>query len=398
MYQLFLKFVKNFTKYGLALCLLFASCSHPVKKVEEDSGIREIDVMTSLSNIQKVNLSEVASNIEYYVLETDKKCLLTPSMSIFISKEYIVAIGGGQSTAACYVFERKTGKFLRQISRLGQGPGEYIGLLPSFWDAKNEQVCVRGVNNQYIFYNLDGTISHYTSLIPGLFVEYKDLYVHYCPNMFGDQTMRIGFRDKTGVLIDSIPEYRSWKRTKTSWGTHEDRWLYVFNDGLYCKDLYCDTLYCIKDFALHPRYVFNTGGLAVPYKIQEGGQYERKMTLNGPSITDRYEQYMCILKIFEYNKYLYFTVEYRLKTYYAIYDKTENMLKIMQNIFENDLDGGLPFWPQRMVSDNEMMCVFPADKLLELDVSKITDEKLKNVLNSLEEDSNPVVAIVTLKD
>ena len=70
----------------------------------------------------------------------------------------------------------------------------------------------------------------------------------------------------------------------------------------------------------------------------------------------------------------------------------------MPNIFENDMDGGLPFWPQQMISDKEMMCVYTAEELLKLDISKITDEKLKKVLNSLEEDNNPVVAIVTLKD
>jgi hypothetical protein len=65
--------------------------------------------------------------------------------------------------------------------------------------------------------------------------------------------------------------------------------------------------------------------------------------------------------------------------------------------FENDLDGGLPFWPQQMISDQEMMCVYTAEELLKLDISNITDPKLKHVLNSLEEDSNPVIAIVKLK-
>ena len=51
-----------------------------------------------------------------------------------------------------------------------------------------------------------------------------------------------------------------------------------------------------------------------------------------------------------------------------------------------------------MISEKEMMCVYTAEELLELDVSKITDEKLKNVLSNLEDDSNPVVAIVTLKN
>jgi len=62
------------------------------------------------------------------------------------------------------------------------------------------------------------------------------------------------------------------------------------------------------------------------------------------------------------------------------------------------LDGGLPFWPQQMISEKEMMRIYTVEELLTLDISKITDEKLKNVLNSLEEDSNPVVAVVTIKD
>ena len=51
-----------------------------------------------------------------------------------------------------------------------------------------------------------------------------------------------------------------------------------------------------------------------------------------------------------------------------------------------------------MISEKEMMCVYTTEELLELDSSKITDPKLKKVLNSIDEESNPVVAIVTLKE
>ena len=51
-----------------------------------------------------------------------------------------------------------------------------------------------------------------------------------------------------------------------------------------------------------------------------------------------------------------------------------------------------------LISDKEMMCVYTAEELLELDASKITNEHLKKVLNSLNEESNPIVAIVALKD
>ena len=106
-------------------CLLFSDCAQTEKKTEDD-GIREIKISENLSNTQSINLSDIASSISYVVLETNEKCFITPNMSIYGSKEYIVTIGFLYiNHDVCYVFDRKTGSFVRQISRMGQGPGEY---------------------------------------------------------------------------------------------------------------------------------------------------------------------------------------------------------------------------------------------------------------------------------
>jgi len=405
--------MKNLIALPLVVCLFYASCIHTAKTVAEE-GIPEIEIISNLSKPQKGLLSEVASNIEYIALETDRKCLVSGRRA-YGSKEYIVTIGSlAPNHPVCYVFERGTGKFVRQISSYGRGPGEYTEII-GFLEGEKEQVVMWG-NNQRLFYNLDGTLSHQTGrFVPfaRYFVAYGDFYAGYVSNIFGNATTRIAFYDKTGVLVDSIPEYRSWERTMSSWGESSDSWLYVFDDNLYYKDVFCDTLYYIKDFELHPRYIFNTGGRAVPYEIQEGGRYRLETTLGGFEIIDRYERYINIIEIVESHRHLYFTVDYRQQLYPAVYDKTGNMIQILSPVsippprsdwkisfygFENDLDGGLPFWPQQMISDREMMCVYSAEELLELDISKITDPKLKEVLNSIDEFSNPVVAIVTLKD
>ena len=404
---------KNYAEVYLLLCVLCMNCTNTVKTIE-DNGIKEINIIDNLSNYhginipifasgkdineidnssnhQKIKLSTIASNIEYIALETNKNCLIA-NMAIYSTNNKIVANGD----RACYVFERKTGSFIRQIASFGQGPGEYTEGVPDFWDAKNEQVCFWGHMN-YMFYNLDGTFSHQVGRFRHYirpFVPYEDFYVGYVSNRLATATSRIAFYDKKGILVDSIPNYRSWKRTKTSYGNSGyETCMYLFNNSLYYKDIYCDTLYQIKDFELHPRYVFNTGGLAVPYEIQEGGRYEFT-----EDITDKYEKYINIIKILEDNRYLYITFDYRKKFYRIVYDKKDDNKNAFSPLFVNDLDGGFAFWPEKMISDNEMMCVFSAEQLLTLDKSKITDEKLKNILNNLQEDDNPVVAIVTLKE
>ena len=409
--------LKHLILTGVILCFICNACSHSAKNVEDDY-IHQIDVMANLANTRTIYLSEIASNIEYSVLETDKKCLVSPNMFIHCSKEHIVAIGSQTvNNDVCYVFERTTGNFLRQISRLGRGPGEYQSVKADFWDCNKEQICLLG-NHQYLFYNLDGTLSHQTNMFKRRiehFLAFEDFYVGYATNHLGDNTVRIAFYDMTGAMIDSIPNHRTWERTRQEIvRMGYDSWLYTFKDNLYFKELYCATLYQINDFMLKPRYVFNTNGRTVPYEAQEKGRWDFMASLtNGGVSVDLYENYVNILKIFEDNNFLYFTIEYRNQLYPAYYDKVAEKLQTMTSIsipprtgrgwkiplygFQNDLDGGLPFWPQQMISDKEMMCVYTAEELLVLDTSIIIDEKLKKVLNNLNEESNPVVAIVTLK-
>ena len=398
---------------NFAFCFFFTNCNQTIKKNEvEYDGVREIDIMANISTTQKVNLSTIASNIYYCMLETDRKCLVA-NMAIYCSKDFVVTIGDN-----CYVFDRKTGNFIRQISRKGQGPGDYTETISSFWDEYNEQICLYG-NMQFLFYNLDGTLSHkanrFTHKI-NQFVSFEHFFVGYVPNLLGNAKIRIAYYDKTGAIVDSIPNYRSWKRTRPSYGGSLDGWLYISQDSLYYKDIYCDTLYYVDGITLQPRYIFNTNNQAPPYEMQEGGRYDiLAASRNGGIFVDRYEKYFCIFYILEGKENIYFPIEYRQKLYPSVYNKIENKLQIMPPVpippkkgihterikrfgFNNDLDGGLPFWPQQMISDKEMMCVYTAEELLELDSSKITDEKLKNILKNLKEDDNPVVAIVALKD
>jgi len=406
MNSFYLKLVK---KVAIINLLIFcANCTQPGRKIEaEHDAVPTIDIIGNISNTQKVNLSTIASSIDYCMLETDANCLII-GKNIYGSREYIVSLDG----KFCYIFERKTGKFVRQISQIGQGPDDYQ-FVHSFLNDDKGQICLLG-NNQLLFFNLDGTLSHKTNHFSLFdFTAYQDFYVSHITNSRGNATIRVAFYDKTGELIDSIPNNRTYKRpVGISYTIYVDGGFYIFNNSLYYKDIYCDTLYQINDFSLQPRYIFNTGGRTVPYESQIEGRLDMRNSSGGD--WDRYAKYIVIDTFFEDTFFLFFTFEYRNMKYPAIYNKAEKKIQVLLPIsisqysfwaknmllygFENDLDGGLPFWPRQMISDKEMMCVYTAEELLKLDASKITDSKLKFVLSNLEEDSNPIIAVVTLKD
>ena len=417
MFDFYLKPVKFFAALNVALCLFLGGCAQSSKKIDaEDNSIKEIAVLKNISNIKDVNLSSIATDIEYCVLETNDNCLVTNRMQFYCSEDYIVCMGSYRPLEVCYVFERKTGKFVRQISSKGQGPGEYNEVISRFWDEKNEQVCLLSHPN-YMFYNIDGTLSHKINRDEHAFFSpsfmYNDVHVRYMPNVHGDQNKRIVFHDRTGGIIDSIPNFRTWNKILTMTVViYGEAKFHSFSNELYYTDMYCDTLYHVKNNTLQPRYIFDVGGLTVPYEMHS---WTPDKILAHSRGENAFEKYVVIKNIFEDTKYLYFTIDYRSKLYPAIYEKKEDVLQIMPPItitpqeraqewlyplygFKNDLDGGLLFWPEQMILEKEMMCVYTAEELLELDVSKITDMKLKNVLENIDIDSNPVVAIVTLKN
>ena len=410
---LFQKAVKIFISH-VAILFLCANCTQPQQKVE-DIGIPTIDIIGNISKAQKINLSTIASSIDYCILETNENFYID-GKRIYSSGEYFVVMSTTSDKHRCYVFEQKTGSFVRQISQIGQGPNDYQFAIKVL-NSDEGQICLSG-NNKLLFFNLDGTLSHkLNDFNPNVwknFVAFKDLYVGYVVNRRGNSTIRIAFFDyNTGELIDSIPNYKFYQ-SKGSSSTNEFSF-HKFNNNLYYKDIYCDTLYQIKDFSLESRYIFDTGGKFVPYEEQIEGRTDIQAAMEDRQ-NDRYEKYIVINELLEDANYLYFTFDYRNTLYPALFNKKNEKLNIMPPIslplsytrfgreclppygFENDLDGGLPFWPQQMISEKEMMCIYSVKELMELDTSKITNEKLKNALQNLNYDSSPVVAIVTLKD
>ena len=88
---------------------------------------------------------------------------------------------------------------------------------------------------------------------------------------------------------------------------------------------------------------------------------------------------------------------------FLLYDNKESKFYVMKSIpqigmvaFENDLDGGLPFFPEWFTSDGK--CGWLVDAIDFMEYAKIyNNTKMKEIAATLTEESNPVMVVATLK-
>ena len=90
-----------------------------------------IDIQKQIQKVQEVPVSKFSDDLEYIPLE------LTPTigqdMKINLTKDYIIVRNYARGVnSLLLLFDRKSGKFIRQIGKIGRGPEEYHGHLTAF--------------------------------------------------------------------------------------------------------------------------------------------------------------------------------------------------------------------------------------------------------------------------
>ena len=104
---------------------------------------------------KEIRLSEVASGIKYIPLETTAESLLGQDiLDVTFVGGYLFVCDYGK------VFQfTPEGKFVRQIGRVGQGPGEYNqSVLAVAYDAAKKQIFLSDMRQgKVLVYSFDGT-------------------------------------------------------------------------------------------------------------------------------------------------------------------------------------------------------------------------------------------------
>jgi hypothetical protein len=383
-----------------ALLMITCQSGKEGDKTEAKKGYQFIDLSYLKPNTKKLKLSDIAQNIEYISLETCDDCLLTKIIGANIFDKYIFIGFLGK----IYQFNTN-GKFIRELYRIGKGPGECFG---------RDYAINYPDSTIYVYGNWTHKFNIYSS--EGHFVRSFD-----DPNQ-PESTLRFTIYNNKLISELSFLEFNEYffsvfdlENGKTTY-SHKNNYEYKitntnrtyslidinstdfqeFNNHFLFKEHFCDTLYQTTDFSdILPRYIFNLG----KYKLEYRNYYSK----NYPVIDDMF----VITSFFETSFYLFFIIQSFNERYIGILEKRNNKLKITEELYvENDLDGGLEFdlfksltW--KWFQEDQIYFFIQPYELIETMNSESSTIDIQSELfqigQSINENDNPVLVKVTLK-
>lgn len=366
------------------------------------SKVTILNLAESFSKQQEVSLSKFVDKITYIPLETNPEALIPEFGHFEVTEEFVIAKTGDRGKFRILLFDRKTGKFIRQIGKQGRGPGEFHIWSPLPFNPVKKELYAIGASGEILVYNLSGSYidkiqDKMLSTITHAFYSTIDsnIFVGYVPNFSGLEKKKLVLLSKEGVL-KIFPNYLTWKSESKS-GTivapFDFVQFYRWDNKVNFIEAYCDTLYQITIDSLLPRYFFDWGKYNAPYSKQ----------------TDiKWYDYFFIMDIDENKNYIFFRCVYLKEDYTGFIDKRNNNVTFCKigasgtSALKDDISGLMDVIPKDFTQENEMVYVIQPVKLMKW--LKENPEKAENARNKLswlkniDEFSNPVIAIGKCKE
>ncbi|MFZ0282596.1 MAG: 6-bladed beta-propeller [Bacteroidales bacterium] len=403
----------------IVLVLFAASCGNNPGTDKSASGNDEnrfftVDLENALGNKQLINLSQVASDVEYIKLETAEDCMVRPVVNYFFTDSMVLV----QNFDHILKFSRK-GKFLQRIGTSGRGPGE-IDLIRIMSVIPEKRIIAVQKNSlrELLFFSFEGNFQKTVDFEPRYF-NVKVLpdckYVSYDPGSVGNEKYSFCLLDEKWDTLSAVENYTKWVSQPASVmimvGWPEFKPFYLNRNTLHVKAMYNDTVYNLRQDKFYPEYFIDLG----KYKLPEELRPERLGAAQFQKFRDNGGNYYFAIVHGVGGKVFLTAHSYSdsnpLK--YILCDRSKNEQTLLTDTegvstgFINDWDGGLDFWPVGSISERKIfMPVNAMDLRKELENIRSGKKQVKypgkqkellKLISELEETDNPVIMAVTLK-
>jgi hypothetical protein len=394
----------------MLILLLTCPCAGQMSKSGSFSGqdkFFEIKYEDILKNKKVVLLSQVASNVEYIKLETNKDCLIggireclfTDNLIFINNKDHILKFS-------------RDGKFLQKIGSPGRGPGEIDLIRTMSLIPEKKMIAVqKNAIREIMYFSFDGAVIKTVKIPDALYIKVMNdgRFIAYDAGADGFNKNTFSLINENGDTISAIKNYCTWKNTSGmvimagSYPmpfTSKNKW--------YFKDRYYDTIYTVFSNKIIPSYAIKLG----KYRLPDELRLER-LGLNNTQVFKEKAPNYFYTTLFESAGKLFIVSNCfgKGENKYLLYDKQERIGTLLNNGsnsstgFINDLDAGIDFWPIGVVNDNQVyrpLNIVSLKKELENKseeiAAKYPDKKkaLAKLISESDISDNPILMIVTL--
>ena len=410
-------------KKSILLLGLLATWCGCTNHSQQDETMETIQVLPAWENLSELKCSQLGKSIRYVPLETTDSSLIGNSYNLMLLDNHILVT----TDKRALLFDKETGKYLRQIGHFGDDPEGYLENV-CFANQQTHELCFPR-HNKLIKYGLDGkyigemdfpsnglSSSSYPLLLD------NSAWVHLGQSFGGDGNFQLYYTSGNGVKTDSIlvrdgestalnPSeimnisvfkgkgsmagfglmgcngliYINMKNDKTMLIPSFYPSLWSMDDQIRFREPYNDTIFNLKDNVLKPTMVFDMGERHLP-KEKEGESV-------GTS------QYLAVTYVIETPKVVFFQCAKDLfskhEMYNGVYNKKDGSVQ-MNNLsegFTDDLTGFLPFNPEASNKRGEI-----ASTVQVIDIQEWKEEhgdtNIPDALKNLKDDDNPVCVII----
>ena len=329
-------------------------------------------------------MSSLGRHIEYVPLETDTASLLSRIANLAITDSFIFASDGTRLIKFSI-----DGSFIGKVGSEGRGPGQYTNLSSLQADNEKQELYVLAMRQVLVFgfdcklkrtFNIDFPVRQFL-------LEGEDKIVFHPINLPvpPDNTYSLYISDRSGNILENI--VNDLARVNKGMVIQSSP-MYIYEGSLHFMEFGTDTMFIYKSSTREPYAVFHLGDLKLP----PDPTIEEAPSAKGIWINDSKE-----------------TDEFLLFSYWeglsgggkkCIYEKRTSAITVLkENDFINDLDGGLNFWPNRILPDKTLVDFEEAITFInhlkdQSAKGTLIDEKLKELLNKIDENSNPVLVFL----
>ncbi len=397
------------TFLGKILFAIFLFCAACKSSQTGKDSLIILDI-TKLSKTENVKASDIdVVDIEYIPLETDTNSLIS----------YIKNIKSDENSLYIRTSDEilrydLNGTFISKIGKQGRGPQEYQ-ILMDYSIGADGNIYILSLFQEKIFIYTPN--DDFVRTIPAPFTTYyiecfEDGILCYSLDLIGSMEKNIQALDYDGNILkefsnkylisDRIEQQNSMPPPPPpNFGLTP---LYRNEGNLFLKEFYSDTVFLFNqtDLIFEPAVVLDRGGRLITLEAEISGSESRRA------------EYIEDTKIIQFGDNVYAEFidradEYTRYGFYASFDKSRQyLMRIKEHGIINDIDGGPSLWMKTPLNSNTVLTWIDAFELIAFvnsdefknSTPKYPEKKkeLEQLANSLDENDNPVLMLVKLKE